>query len=242
MTDKFTQVINMRFQTVHYISRAIGGCTLLVALVGFCRQGSAEFFQFSTTTEIGAVVPAPMSISGNNTDFVTLTTAGNTKIEFTGLATSPPENLVATNGGTDIVFGLVNVLVVNATPLQNLTIPFTFHVQIVDYPTDTVTVPEGSGTFDISGVMSGTIGAGRKINLANIVINPVAPILIGGDLYTMNFNTIVPPGPYFPGAIGAHVEIVPEPSSIALFGLGVLAVATPALRRRRGLLRRVRNR
>ncbi len=230
----------MRFQTGHYIPRLIGGCVLLVALVGYCRQGSAEFFQFATTTTIGTIVPAAPPVVGNGTDFVTITTAGGTQINFTGLATSPPENLVASGGGTDLVFGLIDVLVVNATPLQNVTIPFTFHVQITDYPTDTVTVPDGMGTFDVSGVISGTIGAGRKVNLASIVINPVAPILIGGDLYTMAFNTIVPPGPFFPGAIGAHVEIVPEPASIALIGLGALALATPALRRRRGLPRRVR--
>jgi hypothetical protein len=124
--------------------------------------------------------------------------------------------------------------VVNATPLQAITIPFTIDVTITDYPTDTVGVPDGSGVFTVNGIISGTIGAGRKVNLNNIIVNPVAPILIGGDLYSMTFNTIVPPGPFFPGAIGAHVEVVPEPATLALLGLGAFAVAIPALRSRRG--------
>lgn len=143
-----------------------------------------------------------MSIVGNGTSFVTVLTAGNTPINFEGLASVGPENLVGDDGGTDLVFGRIDVLVLNATPLQAISIPFTFDVTITDYPTDVVGVPDGSGVFSVSGLISGTIGAGRKVNMNNIVLNPVAPILIGGDLYTMTLNTIVPPGPFFAGVIG----------------------------------------
>jgi hypothetical protein len=214
--------------------RLVGGCVLIAAMMGYCRQGSAEFFQFSTTTTIGAVAPVPMSIAGNGTNFVQILTAANTPISFTGLASIGPENLVSGDGGTDIVFGLIDVQVVNATALQNILIPFTFDMTITDYPTDLVGIPDGVGVFSISGVISGTIGAGRKVNMNNIVVNPVAPILIGNDLYTLTFNTLVPPGPFFPGAIGAHVEVVPEPATCVLLGLGVVAIAIPAVRRRRG--------
>lgn len=213
------------------LPRIVGGCVMLAAMVGYCRHGSAEFFQFSTTTTIGAVAPPPMTIMNNGTNFVTVVTAASTPIQFTGLASTGPENLVGINGGTDLVFGLIDVLVVNATPLQAISIPFTFNVTITDYPTDVVGVPHGSNTFNVTGTISGTLGAGRKVNMSNIVVNPVAPILIGGDLYTMVFNTIVPPGPFFAGAIGAHVEIVPEPATCVMLGLGMVAVATPAVRR-----------
>lgn len=216
-----------------HFPRLIGACVMLAAVVGFCRQGSAEFFQFSTTTTIGAVTPVGSSIMNNGSNFVTIMTPvpATTPIQFTGLASTGLENLVATGGGTDLVFGLIDVLVVNATPLQAISIPFTFNVTITDYATDVVGVPQGSGVFAVNGVISGTIGAGRKVNLNNIVVNPVAPILIGNDLYSMNFNTIVPPGPFFPGAIGAHVEIVPEPTTYAMLGMGVVGLAIPALRR-----------
>ncbi len=142
---------------------------------------------------------------GNGTNNVVITTAGGTPIVFTGLDTVPPENLVGKDGGTDLVFALIDVQVVNATPQQNISIPFTFDVTITDYPTDNTTdgPPDGSGIFHISGSISGKLGPGRKVNMNNIVLNPVAPILIGGDLYSMNLNTIVPPGPFFAGAIGA---------------------------------------
>jgi hypothetical protein len=206
---------------------------MLAAVAGFCRQGSAEFFQFSTTTLIGAVVPVPMSITTNGTNFVTVMTPASTPIQFTGLASVGPENLVSGNGGTDIVFGLIDALVVNATPLQAIIIPFTYSVTITDYPTDVVGPPNGVGVFTITGQISGTVGAGRKVNLSNIVVNPVAPILIGGDLYSMTFNTVVPPGPFWPGAIGAHVEVIPEPATCVMLGIGAIGLALPALRRRR---------
>ncbi len=229
--------------------RIAGGCVLLAALAGYCRQGSAEYFQYSTIATIGAMTPVPNSITNNGTDFVTIMTSAvnSTPIQFSGLASSPilppplgSENLVGIDGGTDIVFGQIDVLVVNATPYQVLSIPFTFDVTITDYGTDTVGVSQGSGVFSVSGVISGTIGAGRKINMSNITLNPVAPQLIGGDLYTMNLNTIVPPGPFFAGVIGAHVEIVPEPATCVLLGFGTIAVAIPAVRRRRRTSRQPR--
>lgn len=216
------------------LPRLVGGCVLIAAMTGYCRQGSAEFFQFSTTTTIGAVVPVPTSVLNNGTDFVTILTAGGTPINFEGLSSVGPENLVATDGGTDMVFGRIDVLVLNATPLQNISIPFTFHVTITDYSTDVIGVPNGSGVFSVTGTISGTIGAGRKVLMNNILLDPVAPMMIGGKPYVMTLNTVVPPGPFFAGVLGARVEIIPEPSTCVLIGLGLFAVAIPALRRRRG--------
>ena len=213
--------------------RVIGACVMLTALVGFARQSSADFFQFGTTVTLGAVAPPPSGLVGNGTASVSLSTALGTQIQFTGLQTTGLENLVAIGGGTDVVFGLIDTLVVNATPFENITIPFAFDLTVTDYPTDVVGVPNGSGVFQVTGTMSGTIGAGRKVNLNNIVVNPVANQVIGGSEYSVVFNTIVPPGPFFPGAIGAHVEIVPEPATWAMLGMGAIAMGYAIRRRKR---------
>jgi hypothetical protein len=214
------------------IPRVIGAFVMLTALVGFARQSSADFFQFGTTVTLGAVNPVPTSIVGNGSSSVTLTTAANTLIQFNGLGSAGPENLVAIGGGTDVVFGLVDALVVNATPFQALTIPFSFDLSITDYNADVIGVPTGTGIFQVTGTLSGTIGAGRKVNLNNISVNPVPTQLIGGKEYSVVFNTVVPPGPFFPGAIGAHVEIVPEPATWAMLGMGALAIGYVARRRK----------
>jgi hypothetical protein len=205
---------------------------MFVALIGHCRTASAEFFQYSTTTDIVTVVPAANTIMNNGTGFVTIMTSANTPIQFTGLDTSGPENLDATGIGTDIVFGLIDTLVVNATPLQPLSIEFIFHLTVDNYAGDTTaSTLEGSAIFDIHGTISGTIGAGRKVNMNNFAIDPIAPQLIGNDIYFLQINTLVPPGPFFNGAIGAHVSLIPEPATATLLGIGIIGLATPAIRR-----------
>jgi hypothetical protein len=64
--------------------------------------------------------------------------------------------------------------------------------------------------------------------------------VIGNEVYTLDLNFYVPPGPSNAGAFGVHVTAtpVPEPSTIALLALGTLALATPAYRRWRRNSRR----
>lgn len=212
---------------------------MLVAVLGYCRPASAEFFQYSTTVDIGAVVPGGSTIMNNGTDFVTIMTPASTPLQFTGLdTTGQSENLDASGIGTDIVFGLIDALVVNATPGQTVSIEFTFHVDLDNYAGDTTaSTLLGSGTFDIHGTVSGTIGAGRKVNMSTFNIDPIPVMNIGGDPYMLTINTLVPPGPFFSGAIGAHVSVVPEPATATLLGLGIIVMATPAWRRWRRMPR-----
>ncbi|REK19121.1 MAG: PEP-CTERM sorting domain-containing protein [Planctomycetota bacterium] len=206
---------------------------MLVAVMAYCRPASAEFFQYSTTTDIGAVVPAGSTVMDNSTNFVTIMTPASTPIQITGLDTTGQiENLDGSGIGTDIIFGLIDVLVVNATPGQTVSIEFTFHVNIDNYDGDTTaSTLLGSGTFDVHGTVSGTIGSGRKVNMSTFNIDPIPVMNIGGQPFELTINTLVPPGPFFSGAIGAHVTVIPEPATATLLGLGIFAMATPALRR-----------
>jgi hypothetical protein len=88
----------------------------------------------------------------------------------------------------------------------------------------------------------GKVGGGKQVNLStNTYTPPIIPgQVIGTEFYTFALNSYVPPGPIFPGTVGAHVQarIVPEPSTVALLGFGLLALATPALWRSRRISRR----
>ena len=217
----------------NFSSKIALGCGLLALLVGFSPPAQAGFFQFSTDVNVGAIVPLPTSVVGNNTPAVTIVSQGGTSILVQGVATSDPENLDASGVGTDIVFGYVTALVKNASPLEAISIPFTFNVTLTDYLTDTGGVPTGSGVFSISGTLSGTLGAGRKVNLNTINVNPIPALQVGSTMYKLDFNTFVPPGPANTGAIGAHVSIVPEPGTVAMLGCGAVALVLPVARRLR---------
>jgi hypothetical protein len=212
------------------------GFVCLAVILGLVQASpaSAEFFQFSTTTTLGAIVPAPTSVSNNGTPLVSVLTAGGTPISFEGLNTVGPENLDASGIGTDIVFSIIDVSVINASPLEAINIPFDIKVAVTDYTGDTTaSAITGSAIFSVTGTLSGTIGAGRKVNLNSVSFNPIASQVIGTDLYSFVINTFVPPGPFFPGAIGAHVTAnpVPEPGTMALLGVGAVGLVLPAIRR-----------
>jgi hypothetical protein len=216
------------------VARMLFACALLVATFSFCRHAPAAFFRYATEVDLGSVTPTPTDINVIDASSIEIETAGHTFVDVTGFSLDENDegNLNADTIGTDILFGRIDVHVTIGSPLESLSIPFTFHVTIEDYPTDSETVPQGTGTFDITGEISGTIGAGLKVNLSTIIIDPITPMLIGDNTYTLSFNEnhYAPPGPFFEGRIGTHV-FVPEPGTLALFVVGSLALATPALRR-----------
>ncbi len=87
----------------------------------------------------------------------------------------------------------------------------------------------------LTGTLSGTIGAGRAVNLNNLTNYsfdgaPSKTVQIGSTLYNITTTAYQPPGPYSPpvglqppsglGALGAHFVAVPEPGSMALLSLG----------------------
>jgi len=224
-------------------STALAAMFGMVALlgVGAPQQASAEFFQFSTTVTAGALPPGT-SITNNGTAQVDIVTPAPalTPITLYGLDSTAlgGDNIDAGSGGSDIVVANIKVLVNRNTPLQSpFTLPLTFHVNISDYSTDFGGVPNASGTFNVTGLVQGTIGPGTKVNLSSYTVDPIAPLTIGGEVYTLSLASYVPPGPLNLGAFGFHVAAraidVPEPSTLVLLGGAALILATPAIRRRR---------
>ncbi len=228
---------------------AVFSAALLTA--GFAQPAVAEYFQYTTTVEIlpgflpggSGVLPAGVNPS------TTLTTPGGVGITLAGYSSlSPGDNIDATGPGSDIVFGTISIAgLTNTSLLEDVFIPYTWHITIDDYTTSGGLISAGSTTFAVSGNITGTVGkvgGGKQVNLStNVYTPPAIPGQFAGvEFYTLLLDAYTPPSPQpqFPGTFGAHVNagIVPEPSTVALLGFGLLALATPALWRSRRKSRR----
>ena len=209
------------------------------------QQARAEFFQYATTvTILNGFVPPTSTVAGQNTATATLTTPAPNlvAIALQGVASnSPGDNIDGTGSGSDIVFANIAVTnLKNTTLLESVVIPYTFHIVVSDYPSFNSVGALASASFDITGTLSGTVGkagGGKQVNLSTNSFDPgnILTKQLGNEVYTLSLFSYVPPGPFNAGAFGVHVSarLVPEPSTVALLGIGLLALATPALRRLR---------
>lgn len=217
-------------------------CMVVLAVMACAVPARAEFFQFNTTLAIlNSLMPPspPADVTNNNSAAVTIDLdqfdAAAAVILITGQeSNSPNDNIDGTGLGSDIVFGNIAVTTTNVpmTPFENVTIPYVFHLSITDYSSFSSALAVDSKTFDIKGEVTGSVGPGKKVNLSTNTydLGNVLSQQIGNEIYTLNLNFYVPPGPFNVGAFGVHVTAVPvpEPSTIALLGCGLMALATPA--------------
>jgi hypothetical protein len=226
------------------------GCAVALLLAVHAPPACAEFFRFHTTvTILNGYIPPASIVTNNSTTDVTLTTPAPNlvAIHLLGLDSNlSPENIDGTGTGSDIVFGNISVANLNhLTLLENVVIPFTFHIVIDDYATFNSVGALGSTTFDLIGTLTGTVGkvgGGTQVNLSSVAYDGsnILSKVIGTEVYTLSYNPYVPPGPTYNGAFGIHVtaSLVPEPSTMVLMTIGTLLLATPAVWRRRWSRRR----
>jgi hypothetical protein len=150
-----------------------------------------------------------------------------------------PDNIDGSGTGSDIVISAIQAVTTRTSPLENISIPYSFQLTIADYPTDTGGVSLHNGIFTINGILTGTVGAtggGKKVNIQNQFLSIIpASQTIGNETYAVSSPSYVPPGPTNNGAFGLHVSSrtlpVPEPGTLALLGMGLFALATHAYRR-----------
>jgi hypothetical protein len=196
-------------------------------LLAVASPASAEFFQYSTSLTFTSPsypnTPSPVTIS--------ITTFSSSLSD---------ESFDASGIGTDIVIGNISVnnLNHNFTGTGPISIPYSFQIQIADYPN---VGPPNAGSpnnliFTVAGTLTGSIGAGNKVNIVTSPsITSTNPQTVGTETYTLSVNPFVPPGPSFDGAFGLHVTShnasIPEPGTLALLSLAALTLATPAWRR-----------
>ena len=204
------------------------------------RPAAAEFFAYNTAVVVDPATSAGLtSVTGNDTDFVSATTADGGSISITGNSNGSVAHLNGSGEGTDIVFGYINADSF-PTSRQMVSLDFSFRLDLTDYAipvggSATGTTIGASDYVTVSGTLSGSIGAGLKINLSHLSDYQTDPldglIQVGSQLYEVTLNPMTFPG-QTPGAFGAHIRAVPEPAGLVLCGLGALGLGGLALRRR----------
>jgi hypothetical protein len=136
------------------------------------------------------------------------------------------------NGGTDVVFANLDVssTAVGEDVFSGGVGAYTLNMNITD------DASAQSGILTFTGTLAGSVRPNAS-NLDNTFDAPQTQnITLGGIPYIVTIGPYTPPGPPNSarlGAIAAHVVCVPEPSSIALLGLGLLPMTGIAFRRRK---------
>ena len=204
---------------------------LALALLVLERPASAELFQYATSPPIFTPPSYP-------------NTPSNVTISLTAVSSDPffDENLDASGGGTDIIFGHISVLNLNhnfSGVVISPPLPFEFMITISDYGPGNfgppgASLPLGAAIFDVMGTLSGTIGPGNQMQItaSTYTVTPMSQPIAGDD-YLLSNSYFIPPSPGFSGGFGIHVTAtpVPEPATFGLFALGIVVLAAPAYRR-----------
>jgi hypothetical protein len=190
---------------------------------------------------IPAILAGPLLLAGQaRADFSYSTAVVPTSAPFGAGSTVSFTSVTKSglNGSQGISIAEVSVASTTAPPATDTTTPPGIAVQ------DTITISQttptvGTGTLVINGFINFT-RSDTGGQLSSFVFNPAAAsnklsVLIGGNTYTIDPATLAYSQPTVndpnTGGISIDLNVVPEPSSLALIGVGGLVLAAPRLRR-----------
>jgi len=194
---------------------SLASAAVAVALLATGSNALAAFGDFSYTTTI---TPAVTTGTGSELDLISVTT--------------PQFSNAAAPGGTNstVAFSQLLDLAPGGVYSDSYNVPYTITMTLTN------TNSGGTDTFTITGSMIGTISStdGSTVS-SNFNSSTIDPILvfsktIGDAVFTLSAPVLTPPGAPLDNGTGlvgtfvVTVSAVPEPSSIALMGLGVLGL------------------
>jgi len=221
----------------HRIALRLAGLGLgLAALLAVGTPSArAEFFEYTSTVEITSFLSPPGST-------VVSTAGGGTTASITAPGTGNSVVLNAQNSSLvnlhQNAFVGTNIVPLSLDPngdtptADNFDFNFTLRVTVTDYPTPIAGAPNGTGTFTFLGRLTGAVGNfASNLTLFSFAPSPQS-LFIGTETYTVSFNGFTPPGIDNNGTLGLRVRAVPEPTSLALLGLGGVGALGLTLRRR----------
>lgn len=208
---------------------ALFGIVLFGSLAGPTHAGQlspAGSFDYAGT--VAATTFSPASLTPNVTPF-TITDNGAT-VTLSAFSASGLNGLGA---GTDLGLGQISVSR-GTEGTSTLWIGYDFKVTLTDRSGSS----PATGVLDIRGALSGSItrtdSGAMRYNVTNSFFPAPGPVAIGGEVYQIQGTSFTPPS-FLAGSFGAHLRVspsgggihtsaVPEPSTLALAGIGMVGL------------------
>jgi hypothetical protein len=195
----------------------------------------ADFFEYASSVAIdttaGSFTPTGSTITGGTT----FNTPNGNQVFLTSNSSDAAVPHINAGGiGTDFV--PLSIGVNSSFGSESIAFNFELSVTITDYSDANSAVSNGSATLIFTGRIGGSLGDFQtNLDLLSFVPNP-GTTTIGNTAYTIDLQNFASPGSRVDGVLTLHASAsarsVPEPGSLALFGLGGAGALGMFFRRR----------